>query len=76
MAIEQLHIDLFASGDMYEGDLLKVTLLSKKKYWQTHPHEKAELQEICAIHFHKIHNHYESGSILRGILDAYEEFRK
>ncbi len=76
MAIEQLHAYLFVSGDMYEGDLLKVVLLANPEYWQTHPNEKREVLALCAAHIDKIHQYYDSGSILNSILEGYEAFKK
>ncbi len=74
-AIDQLRIDLFASGNFYEGDLLQNVLRADPKYWKTHPAEKAELLDICTQQMQKLPEYYDSDSILRGILEAYEGFK-
>lgn len=43
-----LRQNLFAEGDYYEGDLLKVVLTSDQTYWDEHPDMKEEIISLFA----------------------------
>lgn len=46
LAIETLTKDLFAEGDLYEGDLLKAVLEIESTFWDDHKTEWEELNEL------------------------------
>lgn len=46
IALEKLTDNLFAEGDMYEGDLLNNVLNIEPTYWKDHKTEKLKLQDL------------------------------
>ncbi|MFK8058300.1 MAG: contact-dependent growth inhibition system immunity protein [Saprospiraceae bacterium] len=46
LAIEVLSGNILAEGDMYEGDLLKAVLTSKRTYWKSVPEVFASLKAL------------------------------
>lgn len=56
LAIETLTKDLFAEGDLYEGDLLKAVLEIKSTFWDDHKEYWKELNELIKNRRQEIEN--------------------
>ncbi|HEX6170833.1 MAG TPA: contact-dependent growth inhibition system immunity protein [Chitinophagaceae bacterium] len=46
IAIQKLRANIFAEGDLYEGDLLSSVLTSEDSFWEQHSLLKRELQDL------------------------------
>ncbi|MDN3551749.1 contact-dependent growth inhibition system immunity protein [Mucilaginibacter aquaedulcis] len=46
LAMEKLNHDLFAEGDMYEGDLLSSVVNINPDFWRHNPELKAQLNDL------------------------------
>ncbi len=56
LAIETLTKELFAEGDLYEGDLLKAVLEIESTFWDDHKTEWEELNELIKNQRQEIEN--------------------
>lgn len=76
IALKKLDKNILAEGHLYEGDLLKMVLLSDQDYWKT---EKENWTKMCALFRNRITEiekeaaEYETG---RNILKAFGDFEK
>lgn len=56
LAIETLSINLFAEGDLFEGDLLKNVLAIETTFWNTHKEYWLQLNELIKNRRDEIEN--------------------
>jgi hypothetical protein len=49
-AIIKLRENIFAEGDMYEGDLLAAVLTSEIAFWNENPGLKQEMEQVLTLH--------------------------
>ncbi len=54
LAIEKLTDNLFAEGDMYEGDLLNNVLDIEPTFWNDHKTESLKLKDLIKDRMHEI----------------------
>jgi hypothetical protein len=71
-AMSILRQNLFAEGDYYEGDLLKVVLTSDQAYWNKHPDMKQEIISLFDQNQSAMNNLFAERDIQR----AFDAFTK
>ena len=57
IAIEKLREDLFAEGDLYEGDLLNNALRVPTNFWQKNEILRTELTQLVVSRLNEIKKH-------------------
>lgn len=74
LAIEKLKTNIFAEGDLYEGDLLSAVLSSDRSFWSNHSHLHQEMETLFISNKNKIEEAVVSKK-WRRLPEAIEAFR-
>jgi hypothetical protein len=74
-AIEILRENIFAEGDLFEGDLLKVVLSSDENYWNKHSEMKEQVVELFEHNINDLQNLEGLIAVDKHIIKIFEVFK-
>jgi hypothetical protein len=74
-AIEILKENIFAEGDMFEGDLLKSVLSSDKEYWNMHWEQKDQMIALFEYNINNLQNSAAFLAVDKLMIEKFEKFK-